>query len=243
MKIHRFVLFISVLGKLSAETATKLYKIAGTEQTGEFSSEEAKKHVEDDVRQFESLGTYKEESFATMDMSDKMAGVKITQQILRQGDKRGAMDFFKIPEEAKNSEEMNKLGHINFENFYDYETNSYIQKFNTPEAQKSMKKLHIDYFTKQESTGSSVSAFFQQEEKNFSERPKALPRDYKSSFLATENKNKIFPLLHLWEYLDLKNCWASSRYEFGFIFTLYFYLPVLKWFWFIPYFALKRYTY
>ena len=29
---------------------------------------------------------------------------------------------------------MEKLGHINFEQFYDYETNSYLQKFNTPEA-------------------------------------------------------------------------------------------------------------
>jgi len=52
------------------------------------------------------------------------------------------------------------LGHINFEDYYDYETNTYMQKFGSPEAKESMKKLHVDYFTKQEANGGKTSAFF-----------------------------------------------------------------------------------
>jgi len=28
--------------------------------------------------------------------------------------------------------------------------------------------------------------------------------------------------VHLFEYLDLKNCWASSRYEYGYVQTIYY---------------------
>jgi len=62
--------------------------------------------VEKDVAQFQNLGPYKKQTFAEMDMSDKLAGVKVTRQILRQGEDRGAMNFGKVPEEAFNSEEM-----------------------------------------------------------------------------------------------------------------------------------------
>ena len=43
--------------------------------------------------------------------------------------------------------------------------------------------------------------------------------------------------------MDNKNCWASSRYEFGFVLTLYYFVPVLKWWYFIPYMALKMESY
>lgn len=42
------------------------------------------------------------------------------------------------------------MGQINYEQFYDYETNSYLQNFKSPEALKSMKKIHEDYYDKQE---------------------------------------------------------------------------------------------
>jgi hypothetical protein len=40
------------------------------------------------------------------------------------------------------------MGHINLEQFYDYETNSYLKNFATPEAKEGMKKMHIDFYTK-----------------------------------------------------------------------------------------------
>ena len=46
----------------------------------------------------------------------------------------------------------------------------------------------------------------------------------------------------MWQSLDLKNCWASSRYEYGYIWILYFYLPTIKYIWFIPILWFKRYS-
>jgi len=59
-----------------------------------------------------------------------------------------------------NVAEQEKYGHINIEQFYDYETNSYLKNFGSPEAQKNMKKLHIDYFTKQEENAEKKASFF-----------------------------------------------------------------------------------
>jgi len=39
----------------------------------------------------------------------------------------------------------------------------------------------------------------------------------------------MYPLNHQWEYLDLKNCWASSRYEYGYYLTFYFYTFRFSW--------------
>jgi hypothetical protein len=102
-----------------------------------------------------------------------------------------------------------------------------------------MKKLHIDYFTKQEQNAEKKPAFFEKREKSFASRPSTLTRDYKSSFIQSKSKSKIYPLQHLYEYLDARNCWASSRYEYGYIFTVYYMLPVLKWWWFIPYWSFE----
>lgn len=60
--------------------------------------------------------------------------------------------------------------------------------------------------------------------------------------MSIKNTNKLYPLLHLWQALDAKNCWASSRYEYAYIWILYFWLPVLKWWWFIPYIGFKKYS-
>jgi len=50
-------------------------------------------------------------------------------------------------------------------------------------------------------------------------------------------------LQHLYEFLDAQNCWASSRYEYGYIFTIYYLLPVLKYWWFIPYWSFEVKSY
>ena len=240
-----YVLALSILSEiLSADPSTNLYKLSGVEATVELSGSENLKVVEDDIKEFTNLGTYKPTTFSKIDQSDRLAGARITQQILKQGESRAAMDFLQMPEEARNSgcefivEEMEKLGHINFEEFYDYETNSYLQRFASKEALASMKKLHQEYFSKQEQNAEKPNAFFQNEMKNFEKKPKELKKDFKSSFMAVENKNKLFPLLHLWEYLDNRNCWASSRYEFGFALTLYYVIPKLKWWGIFPYVSL-----
>ena len=88
---------------IDAEKPSNLYKLSGSEQTIECSNEECKKNVEDDVRQFQNLGAYKPTTFGQMDFSDKLSGPRVTQKILKQGENRGAMDFGKIPEEAKSS--------------------------------------------------------------------------------------------------------------------------------------------
>jgi hypothetical protein len=44
--------------------------------------------------------------------------------------------FFVFKDESKQME------HINIERFYDYDTNSYLMKFKSPEALDSMKKMH-----------------------------------------------------------------------------------------------------
>ena len=44
--------------------------------------------------------------------------------------------FFVFKDESK------QLEHINIERFYDYDTNSYLMKFKSPEALDSMKKMH-----------------------------------------------------------------------------------------------------
>lgn len=48
-----------------------------------------------------------------MDLSEKNAAVKVTQQILKQGENRAALEFLKIPEEVKNSGKYsNKRGDV-----------------------------------------------------------------------------------------------------------------------------------
>ena len=42
------------------------------------------------------------------------------------------------------------INQINYEKYYDYETNSYLQNFKTPEAQNAMKRIHEEYYAKQE---------------------------------------------------------------------------------------------
>jgi len=46
----------------------------------------------------------------------------------------------------------------------------------------------------------------------------------------------------MWQALDAKNCWASSRYEYGYIWILYFWLPTIKWVWIIPILWFKKYS-
>ena len=116
-------------------------------------------------------------------------------------------------------------GHINFEEFYDYESNSYLHDFKSKEALNAMKKIHEDYYDQVAKDGVKPSSFYQSQVKTFSPRPKELPTDFKSSFVVTSIKDKIFPLKHNFEKVDQKNCWASSRYEWGYILSLSFYLP------------------
>jgi len=52
------------------------------------------------------------------------------------------MSFFKFPREAMENNESKQMEHINIERFYDYDTNSYLMKFKSPEALDSMKKMH-----------------------------------------------------------------------------------------------------
>ena len=142
-----------------------------------------------------------------------------------------------------NVAEQEKYGHINIEQFYDYETNSYLKNFGSPEAQKNMKKLHIDYFTKQEENAERKSSFYESREKSFLPRPASLAKDQRTTFIQVRSKSKLFPLFHLYEFLDAQNCWASSRYEYGYIMTIYYELPVLKYWWFIPYWSFEVKTY
>jgi hypothetical protein len=57
-------------------------------------------------------------------------------------------------------DEMQRIGQINREDFYDYETNSYLHKFNSPEALTAMKKIHSDYFDDVVKKGNKPSAFY-----------------------------------------------------------------------------------
>jgi len=41
---------------------------------------------------------------------------------------------------------MEREGHLNFEEFYDYESNSYLHNFKSKEALNAMKKIHEDYY-------------------------------------------------------------------------------------------------
>jgi hypothetical protein len=45
------------------------------------------------------------------------------------------------------------------ERYYDYETNSYLKNFKTPEALSAMKKLHIDYYTNLEKNRGKPDSF------------------------------------------------------------------------------------
>jgi len=56
------------------------------------------------------------------------------------------MDFFKMPDDLLSREEMEREGHLNFEEFYDYESNSYLHNFKSKEALNAMKKIHEDYY-------------------------------------------------------------------------------------------------
>jgi hypothetical protein len=131
------------------------------------------------------------------------------------------------------------MGHINLEKFYDYETNSYLKDFGSPEALKKMKKLHTDYFSKQEQNAQKKPAFFEKREKTLLARPKSLSADFKSSFIQNRVRSKIYPLEHQYSYLDTRNCWASSRYEYGYIQTIYWQAPVLKYWWIFPYWGFE----
>jgi len=46
----------------------------------------------------------------------------------------------------------------------------------------------------------------------------------------------------MWQGLDAKNCWASSRYEYAFIFVLNFTIPMIKFNGFIPMIVMKKFT-
>lgn len=85
-----------------------------------------------------------------MNYKEPYFGVKLTQQIIQQGENHGAASFFKMPREVLNSDDLNSLGHINFEKYYDYETNSYLKDFKNPSVKNSMKHLHYQFFEKQE---------------------------------------------------------------------------------------------
>ena len=74
-------------------------------------------------------------------------------------------------------------------------------------------------------------------------RPASLAKDQRSTFIQVRSKSKVYPLQHLYEFLDAQNCWASSRYEYGYIFTIYYLLPVLKYWWFIPYWSFEVKSY
>jgi len=62
-----------------------------------------------------------------MDLSDKLAGVRITQQLSHQADEKGAHEFFKPPPEVYESNDAKN--DMNYEQYYDYETNSYLHGF------------------------------------------------------------------------------------------------------------------
>ena len=70
------------------------------------------------------------------------------------------------------------------ERYYDYETNSYLKNFKTPEALSAMKRLHVDYYTNLEKNRGKPDSFIQEHKKNFLPRPKDLPKDFKSSFMS-----------------------------------------------------------
>ena len=71
------------------------------------------------------------------------------------------------------------------------------------------------------------NSFFQTLVKDTVIRPRELPSDFKQSFLGISSESKITPLVQLWEYIDAKNCWASSRYEMAYTFILTYFLPIL----------------
>jgi len=102
--------------------------------------------------------------------------------------------------------------------------------------------MHINYFKEQDDAAKKQQSFIQKESNNYLKRPNSLVNDVESTFLEVQEKDPQW-IYYQWEYLNTYNCWASSRWEFAFLFICWSWVwSTIYIAWIFPYSYLRPYA-
>ena len=132
---------------------------------------------------------------------------------------------------------------INRGEYFNNETGRFEHKFKNKVISDSMKTLHLNDFNKEMAQGWKQQAFIEKESNYFIKRPAHLESDSQSTFLEVREQDKIAYLYKNWEYLNSYNCWASSRWEYAFLWICWSWVWSTVYIaWIFPYSYLRPYA-